>query len=175
MELFLGHMSSPVGVLTLAWDGDIKNGAIRALDFNGFEQRFQRLLATHYGQCQLKEAPIPAQFRNAIEAYFAGELTLIESLPVRTGGTPFQKQVWAALREIPAATTMSYGRLAQRLGRPGASRAVGRANGSNPVGIVVPCHRVIGSDGSLTGYGGGMDRKRWLLDHERTHFFQLAG
>jgi methylated-DNA-[protein]-cysteine S-methyltransferase len=99
----------------------------------------------------------------------------VERLPVRTNGTPFQQQVWAALREIPAATTMSYGELARKLGKPGASRAVGRANGSNPVGIVVPCHRVIGADGSLTGYGGGMDRKRWLLEHERAHLFQLAG
>lgn len=170
MELFIGHLSSPIGTLTLTWDSN----ALRALDFNGFEERFQRLLASHYGQCQLNLAQVPSQYRQAIEAYFAGELTLIDSLPVQTGGTAFQQKVWAALREIPAAATMSYGELAQRLGQPGASRAVGRANGANPVAIVVPCHRVIGSDGSLTGYGGGMDRKRWLLEHEQAHLFQLA-
>ena len=93
-------------------------------------------------------------------------------MPVETNGTPFQQQVWKALREIPAGHTTSYGALAARIGRAGASRAVGLANGSNPVGLVVPCHRVIGANGTLTGYGGGIDRKRWLLDHEQalTHF-----
>jgi len=88
-------------------------------------------------------------------------------VPVRAGGTPFQRVVWAALREIPPGRTTSYGQLAARLGRPGASRAVGLANGANPVAIAVPCHRVIGADGTLTGYGGGIERKRWLLEHER--------
>jgi methylated-DNA-[protein]-cysteine S-methyltransferase len=87
-------------------------------------------------------------------------------MAVRTEGTPFQKLVWAELRNIPAGATISYGELAKRIGRPGASRAVGLANGSNPIAIVVPCHRVIGANGSLTGYGGGMERKRWLLEHE---------
>lgn len=91
---------------------------------------------------------------------------MIESLPVRTGGTPFQRKVWRALREITCGTTVSYAKIAERIGQPAAVRAVGLANGSNPVGIVVPCHRVIGSNGSLTGYGGGMERKRWLLTHE---------
>jgi methylated-DNA-[protein]-cysteine S-methyltransferase len=172
MELFTGHLPSPVGTLTLAWDSD---SALRALDFDGFDERFQRLLATHYGKCNLTHAAVPGNFRRALEAYFAGEVTAVDSLPLRTNGTAFQQQVWAALREIPPGTTMSYGELAQKVGRPGASRAVGRANGSNPIGIVVPCHRVIGADGSLTGYGGGMNRKRWLLDHEHAHLFQLAG
>jgi methylated-DNA-[protein]-cysteine S-methyltransferase len=172
MELFVRHLDSPIGTLTLAWDGD---AALRALDFDGFEERFQRLLASQYGESQLLDARIPGQFRKPLDAYFAGELTLIENLPVRTGGTAFQQQVWAGLREIPAGKTMSYGELARKLGKPGASRAVGRANGANPVGIVVPCHRVIGADGSLTGYGGGEHRKRWLLEHERAHLFQLAG
>lgn len=170
MELFRGQMPSPIGVLTLAWDND----ALRALDFDGFEDRFQRLLASHYGECQLHENQIPAPYRTAIEAYFAGDLTAIESLPVRTSGTAFQQRVWAALRSIPAGRTWSYGELAARIGNPYASRAVGRANGANPVGIVVPCHRVIGANGSLTGYGGGMDRKRWLLDHERAHLLRMC-
>jgi methylated-DNA-[protein]-cysteine S-methyltransferase len=96
----------------------------------------------------------------------AGHTAVLDSLEVETAGTPFQRTVWHALREIPAGATMSYGALAKRIGRPSAVRAVGLANGANPIGIVVPCHRVVGADGSLTGYGGGLERKRWLLAHE---------
>src|SRR5262249_24110328 len=102
----------------------------------------------------------------AISRYFAGELSAIDALPVETGGTPFQRDVWSALRNIPCGRTISYAQLAAIIGRPKAVRAVGLANGSNPIGVVVPCHRVIGADGSLTGYGGGIERKRWLLRHE---------
>jgi methylated-DNA-[protein]-cysteine S-methyltransferase len=104
--------------------------------------------------------------RNKLSAYFAGELSALAGLTVLTGGTPFQRQVWAALRKIPIGKTTSYGALAQRIGRPNAIRAVGLANGANPVGVVIPCHRVIGADGSLTGYAGGLERKRWMLEHE---------
>jgi len=103
---------------------------------------------------------------DAINRYFQGDLTAIDNLPTKTNGTPFQCEVWRALRSIPCGTTVSYMKLAKQIGRPAAVRAVGSTNGSNPVGIVVPCHRVIGSDGSLTGYGGGMERKLWLLNHE---------
>lgn len=98
--------------------------------------------------------------------YFAGERTAFD-LPLKLDGTPFQRAVWAALREIPYGETTTYGELARRLGRPAASRAVGMANGRNPVGVIVPCHRVVGAAGDLTGYGGGLDRKRRLLDLER--------
>ena len=101
-----------------------------------------------------------------MEAYFAGNLAAIDEIRVETGGTPFQREVWAALRTIPAGTTLSYSALAVQIGRPKAVRAVGLANGANPISIVVPCHRVIGANNSLTGYGGGMQRKRWLLAHE---------
>jgi methylated-DNA-[protein]-cysteine S-methyltransferase len=100
-----------------------------------------------------------------LTAYFAGELRVFD-LPLALGGTPFQERVWAALREIPYGQTASYGELAREIGRPAASRAVGAANSRNPVAIVVPCHRVVGADGSLTGYAGGLDRKRALLDLE---------
>jgi methylated-DNA-[protein]-cysteine S-methyltransferase len=100
-----------------------------------------------------------------LAAYFAGELTDFD-LPLAPSGTEFQQRVWSALRTIPFGQTTSYGELAGQLGNPGASRAVGLANGRNPIAVVVPCHRVIGADGRLTGYGGGLDRKRWLLDHE---------
>jgi O-6-methylguanine DNA methyltransferase len=100
-----------------------------------------------------------------LDRYFAGSLTAFD-LPLGLRGTPFQLRVWSALQEIPFGETTSYGGLARTLGQPGSARAVGLANGQNPVSIIVPCHRVIGSNGKLTGYGGGLDRKAWLLDHE---------
>ena len=106
-----------------------------------------------------------AEARAQLAAYFAGELTAFD-LPLAPRGTPFQERVWRALREIPYGATLSYGELARRLGDPRATRAVGAANGRNPLSIVVPCHRVVGADGSLTGFGGGIARKRWLLAHE---------
>lgn len=102
----------------------------------------------------------------ALLAYFAGDPGAVEGLTLAAVGTPFQQRVWSSLREIPFGQTESYGALARRVGRPGAARAVGQANHRNPLGIVVPCHRIIGADGSLTGYAGGVDRKRWLLRHE---------
>ncbi|MEU8353146.1 MULTISPECIES: methylated-DNA--[protein]-cysteine S-methyltransferase [unclassified Streptomyces] len=110
--------------------------------------------------------PLFARTAEQLTAYFAGELTTFR-LPLALEGTPFRRRVWAALQDIPYGETLSYGQLADRLGQPGASRAVGLANGRNPVGIVVPCHRVVGATGSLTGYGGGLDRKRQLLALER--------
>jgi methylated-DNA-[protein]-cysteine S-methyltransferase len=98
--------------------------------------------------------------------YFKGDIAVLSGLPVAASGTPFQNDVWRALRKIKDGTTVSYGELARRIGKPKAVRAVGLANGQNPISIVVPCHRVIGSDGSLTGYGGGLPRKQWLLSHE---------
>jgi methylated-DNA-[protein]-cysteine S-methyltransferase len=103
--------------------------------------------------------------RQQLDAYFEGDLQTFD-LPLCMNGTPFQKQVWQGLLKIPYGKTISYAELARRIGRPGASRAVGAANGRNPIGIIVPCHRVIGADGTLTGYGGGLDRKEWLISHE---------
>ncbi len=103
--------------------------------------------------------------REQLDAYFEGDLQTFD-LPLCMAGTPFQKQVWEGLLTIAYGTTISYAELARRIGRPGASRAVGAANGQNPIGLIVPCHRVIGADGTLTGYGGGLDRKEWLISHE---------
>jgi len=100
-----------------------------------------------------------------LDRYFAGTLTVFH-LPLDLAGTPFQRRVWDELVRIPFGETISYGELARRVGRPGSARAVGAANGQNPVSIIVPCHRVVGSNGKLTGYGGGLPRKAWLLDHE---------
>jgi methylated-DNA-[protein]-cysteine S-methyltransferase len=162
----MDRMATPIGELLLVADSE---GNLRAVDWSDHEERMLRLLRMHYGTTgfALESTANPHGLSQAIRGYFAGELTAIDRLPVQTAGTTFQRKVWQALRTIPCGTTLSYGELAQRIGRPAASRAVGLANGSNPIGVVVPCHRVIGADGSLTGYGGGIERKRWLLAHER--------
>ena len=149
--------------LLVVTDGD---GNLRALDFADYEDRMRTLLARHYGSVALVDGAVPAIVAAALDAYFGGDLTALDPLPVATGGSAFQRGVWAALRRIPAGTTTGYGALAAMLGKPGAARAVGLANGANPIGIVVPCHRVIGASGALTGYAGGVERKRWLLEHE---------
>lgn len=162
----LERMPTPCGELLFATDAD---GALRALDWTDRECRMRQLLRQQYPKdaVQLTAVePSASSTRPILGSYFAGDLRALDALVVRTGGTPFQREVWAALRTIPAGQTLSYGVLAKRLNRPSAMRAVGMANGANPVSIVVPCHRVIGADGSLTGYGGGLPRKRWLLEHE---------
>ncbi len=165
LKLVVDRVPSPLGTIVLVCDDE---GRVRALTFEEFEERTRKVLRRQYGEggYVLSSGRAPAGVRQALDTFFAGELSAIESLPVRTGGTDFQRRVWAALRRIPAGSTMSYGQLAAGIGCPGASRAVGLANGANPVGIVVPCHRVIGANGTLTGYGGGLERKRWLLAHE---------
>ena len=172
MELFLDRMASPIGVLRLIWSHAAERVVLRVLDLHDDDDRHRdeslhHDLERHFGPCRLVPAATPPEIRGPLEAYFAGEVTSIDGIPVDAGGTPFQRQVWTALRQIPAGSTTTYGQLAARIGRPSACRAVGLANGSNPVAIVVPCHRVIGANGTLTGYGGGLARKRWLLDHER--------
>jgi methylated-DNA-[protein]-cysteine S-methyltransferase len=165
LELLLDRIDTPIGKMFVVADAE---GNLRALYFADYEEGMRRSLGRHYGKngFSLKETRNPHGLSAAIAKYFAGDLTAIDKLPVKTGGTPFQREVWRALREIPCGRTVSYGELAKSIGRPAAVRAVGLANGSNPIGVVVPCHRVIGADGSLTGYGGGLERKRWLLQHE---------
>lgn len=150
-------MPSPVGRLRLLGDGE----ALCALyledeDAAAPDPQYRR------------DDGVFAVAREQLQAYFAGHLRLFD-LPLAAGGTPFQQTVWRALREIPYGQTLSYGELAARIGQPGAARAVGLANGQNPLAIVVPCHRVIGARGALTGYAGGLARKRWLLTHEASH------
>jgi methylated-DNA-[protein]-cysteine S-methyltransferase len=164
-QLLIDRIDTAIGEMILVADRD---GNLRAIDWADYESRMLRLLRRHYGEkgFSLESAKNPGGLSDIIRRYFAGEVSAIDTLPVQTAGTPFQREVWHALRDIPAGTTASYAQLAERIGRPSAVRAVGLANGSNPIGVVVPCHRVIGSNGSLTGYGGGMERKRWLLEHE---------
>ncbi|AWB08282.1 methylated-DNA--[protein]-cysteine S-methyltransferase (plasmid) [Azospirillum humicireducens] len=163
-SLLIDRTATPIGELILVADTD---GALHAIDWTDHEERLHRLLCLHHRSgYELRQTADPGGLTRAMDAYFAGELSAIDRLPVRTGGTPFQRAVWAALRGIPCGVTITYRELAVLAGRPAAVRAAGHANGANPVGIVVPCHRVIGSDGTLTGYGGGVERKRWLLTHE---------
>ncbi|MGO9403434.1 MAG: methylated-DNA--[protein]-cysteine S-methyltransferase [Terriglobales bacterium] len=166
LQLLSNRIHTPIGEMVIVAD---REGNLRATDWTDHEARMHRLLRLHYGEngFRLESASNPNGLTDAVSRYFAGELDVIDALPVETGGTLFQREVWRALREIPCGTTVSYTQLAEQIGRPAAVRAVGLANGSNPVGVVIPCHRVIGSDGSLTGYGGGIKRKRWLLEHEQ--------
>ncbi|HEX7962237.1 MAG TPA: methylated-DNA--[protein]-cysteine S-methyltransferase [Terriglobales bacterium] len=165
LQLSVNRLDTPIGEMLIVAD---QEGRLRATDWTEHEDRMHRSLRLQYGEngFRLDTVHNSSHVTRAISRYFAGELAVIDSLPVETGGTPFQREVWHALRNIPCGTTISYARLAWNIGRPKAVRAVGLANGSNPIGVVVPCHRVIGADGSLTGYGGGIERKRWLLRHE---------
>lgn len=161
--LTLERIATPVGEVLLVTDAD---GAVRALDFADYEARMMRLLARHLPGFVLKAGRAPEPVRQAVIAYFDGDLAALDGLAVKTGGTAFQRTVWAALRAIPPGQTRSYGQLAAAIGSPRAVRAAGLANGQNPVAVIVPCHRVIGSNGALTGYAGGLERKLWLLRHE---------
>jgi methylated-DNA-[protein]-cysteine S-methyltransferase len=168
MRLSRAHIETPLGdMLALASDT-----ALCALEFTGPRKRLTRLearLARWFPPHEIvdRDTPVITRTRKWLTAYFAGTSPSATDVPLDMRGAQFERRVWTALRAIPAGQTTSYGAIAKGLGDAGASRAVGAANGANPVAIIVPCHRVIGSTGSLTGYGGGLDRKRWLLDHER--------
>ena len=154
------RIDTPAGPLLIAVRGE----TVVACGFEDHWPGLQgRVGARFAGEDWIEE---PSRASRAVARYIAGELDAIEDLDVDTGGTPFQQEVWAALRTIPAGATWSYADLAQSVGRAGAVRAVGSANGANPVSVIVPCHRVVRSDGSLGGYGGGLPRKAWLLAHE---------
>ena len=165
--LTLDRIDAPIGAFLIATDDA---GNLRAVDFWANEPALRALLKRQYGDTPTEFGQAPAPIRRAFEDYFAGDLTALGRIDVATVGTAFQRKVWAALRTIPAGETRSYGQLAAEIGAPKAMRAVGLANGQNPIAIVIPCHRVIGADGSLTGFGGGLPRKRWLLNHEGAAF-----
>jgi methylated-DNA-[protein]-cysteine S-methyltransferase len=165
LPLWIDRLDTPLGEMLVVAD---EAGNLRATFWSEKDRSMQPFLERHYAPLRLELLPArdPHGLTSAIARYFSGEVRAIDNLPVKTAGTDFQRTVWHALRDIPCGKTISYGELARRIGRPEAVRAVGLANGANPIGVVVPCHRVIGANGSLTGYGGGMERKRWLLDHE---------
>lgn len=160
------EIETPTGRMRIVCDGAQR---LRAVDWADHEARMLKLLRRHYGPnaMDLRSAARRSRAARALAAYFAGDLDAIAAIPEETNGTAFQRAVWAALRHIPAGRTMSYGALAAAIGRPEAVRAVGAANGANPIAIAIPCHRLIGANAALTGYGGGLHRKRWLLAHER--------
>ena len=170
MHLFRAAFTTPVGpMLALASDT-----ALCALEFDSGPRtsRLDARLARFYPGALIQdhENAVVAAARAWLDAYFAGETADISALTLDARGTAFELKVWTALRAIPAGTTTSYGRLAAQIATSAASRAVGLANGANPIAIIVPCHRVIGASGALTGYGGGLDRKTWLLEHEQRHW-----
>jgi methylated-DNA-[protein]-cysteine S-methyltransferase len=163
LTLILDRIDTPVGQVLLVTDAD---GVVRALDFHDFEPRMRRLLARHCGAFELVEGKAPAEVRDAVLSYFSGDARALDQVKTRTAGTAFQRAIWSALRAIPPGQTRTYAQIAQAVGSPRAVRATGMANGQNPIALIVPCHRVIGANGTLTGYAGGVQRKRWLLAHE---------
>jgi methylated-DNA-[protein]-cysteine S-methyltransferase len=167
-NLLLDKVSSPLGVLLIVSDG----ARLCALDYADHERRMLKLLRARYEQVHLQTVKNPGGVSHLIRSYLAGDVFCIDSIPINTGGTPFQQQVWSALRTIPPGAVMTYGGMAKKLGKPTAYRAVGMTNALNPIAIVVPCHRLVGANGSLTGYAGGLERKRWLLAHEGVEFAQ---
>ena len=162
MTLEVARFASPIGEIVIA----LHDGQVCALGFNEQWPRKRASLERRFGKVDFRDAADPAGVVTHLQQYFDGDTDALTGIVVDTGGTPFQQRVWEALRKIPAGRTVSYADLATTISAPTAVRAVGAANGSNPVALVIPCHRVIGSNGQLTGYGGGLDRKRWLLAHE---------
>jgi methylated-DNA-[protein]-cysteine S-methyltransferase len=158
----LASFASPIGPLTLAANG----GRVCMLHFDTDEKGARNEIAKWYPDAEVKVGKDPGGAVSVLRRYFKGDLNSLDEIEVEMHGTPFQRRVWDALRSVRAGRTESYSGLAATIGTPSAIRAVGAANGANPVAVIVPCHRVIGSNGSLTGYGGGLDRKRWLLQHE---------
>ncbi len=164
MRLAIEEIPSPIGALLLV----SSEKGVCALDFADCRPRMDRSLERRFGARELVPARDVGGYADALRAYLTGQLDALRDVPVDLRGTRFQERVWTTLREIPAGSTRTYGQIARAIGRPTASRAVGAANGSNPVSLVIPCHRVLGASGALTGYAGGIERKRWLLAHEGT-------
>jgi methylated-DNA-[protein]-cysteine S-methyltransferase len=162
MEIHIDELETPIGKIVLGECG----GTLCALDFESSAEPVVARLKRRYGEIEVRNGNGGRQVRARLEAYFDGDLEALTEIAVDPKGTPFQREVWAALRRIRVGSTASYSDIAAAIGRPTAVRAVGLANARNPVAVVIPCHRVVGRDGSLTGYAGGLDRKRWLLEHE---------
>jgi len=160
--LWVDHVRSPLGTLTIVAAGD----ALCALAFPVARSRMLARIPSRFPGVVLKRRRDPNGYATQVQAYFSGDFEALDGIAVDCGGTSFEEQVWKALRKVRAGATMTYRELAEILRRPRAARAVGLANARNPVSLVVPCHRMIGTDGHLRGYAGGIWRKRWLLEHE---------
>ena len=164
--LWVDDVRSPLGMVTIVAADD----ALCALDFSVARSRMLARIRSRYPGLILKRRRNPGGYAARVRAYFSGDLGALDGIAVDCGGTSFEQEVWKALRAIPAGTTTTYRQLAEVVRRPRAIRAVGLANARNPVSLVIPCHRVVGSDGHLKGYAGGIWRKRWLLEHEGAPF-----
>jgi methylated-DNA-[protein]-cysteine S-methyltransferase len=162
LKIHIATIDTPIGRLTAAARGP----RVCLVHFGDATAEVKSALESWYPDGMVEEADDPGGAVRALRRYFAGDLDSLDEIDVELNGTAFQRRVWLALRSVKAGTTLSYAQLAKQVGSPAAVRAVGAANGANPVAVVLPCHRIIGSNGSLTGYGGGLHRKRWLLDHE---------
>lgn len=163
MHCFLTEtIPTPIGDMVLV----ARDGVLLLLEFDDAKDRYMREMRWRFGDVELQQSSNPFGLTDRVKAYYAGELSAIDDILTDGGGSDFERSVWSELRRIPCGTTVSYGSIARKLGDLGLSRAVGTANGKNPIAVVVPCHRVIGADGSMTGYGGGLKRKEWLLRHE---------
>lgn len=163
-QLRLERLDTPLGPTLVVTDAE---EVLHAVDWSDDPAHLETRLAQRLGTpVHLTSPKAPSKARRALEAYFAGDLDALDPVRTETGGTAFQRRVWSALRAISAGRTASYGALAAAIGQPGAMRAVGLANGANPIPVVIPCHRVIAANASLGGFGGGLERKRWLLGHE---------
>jgi methylated-DNA-[protein]-cysteine S-methyltransferase len=170
-SLVAEQVATPLGVMCLVRAGEV----VVALSFDGYGKHVRAYLERHFPATEPEFDDNGSEPARRLAAYFEGDLAAIEAIETSPRGTPFQQQVWALLRTIPAGEVTTYSQLAQRLGNPLSTRAVGAANGRNPIAIIHPCHRVIGASNALTGYAGGLDRKRWLLDHERAHSLSPSG
>lgn len=163
-------IATPIGDLVLIGRGE----RLCMAEFADRQHRMQKwlLACVAKARAEVREGAVPLPALRAFSAYFDGAVAALDGIDVEFSGTAFQRQVWSALRGIPPGRTFGYGAFADRLGRPQAARAVGHANGANPLSVVVPCHRLVGAGGALVNYGGGLWRKRWLLDHEARHAAQ---
>lgn len=160
--LLTDRIETPVGPMVLV----ARDGVLLLLEFEDATDRVAREMAKRFSEFELQPASNPFGLAGKVRDYFAGDLQAINTILTDGGGSGFERSVWQQLRAIPCGVTVSYGEIAMRLGNRNLMRAVGLANGRNPIAVVVPCHRVIGADGKLTGYGGGLHRKEWLLKHE---------
>ncbi len=154
---------SPIGMMDVILDGDI----LVCMDFSDNPERSKCLLTRRFGQIEMIRSSHPTPVHHALDRYFSHGGDPFHDLRLDTGGTPFQSSVWCALRQIPPGETIDYSTLARKVGNPKAIRAAASCNARNPISIIIPCHRVIGRDGSLRGYAGGQERKRWLIQHEQ--------
>ena len=170
-KLAVEHVSTPIGTMVAVYSGAV----LVQLDFEDCAPRMMAMLRRRFGEVGMVSQPGKSGITSRLAAYFDGDLTACGGVETDGGGTDFQRDVWAALRRIEPGRTAAYGEIAAEIGRPRAVRAVARANALNPIAILVPCHRVIGKNGKLTGYAGGLHRKKWLLAHESRHSGGLPG